>query len=86
MMDRTSEVLQKDSKLENLTGVIGRASGETVWTTEEAKKMGIDMEIIEASLNYRLRSETDSKIQKSFTAKMIAALRNAFGGHSIQQA
>jgi len=85
MMDRTAEVLQKDPKLRNLTGLIGRASGETVWAIEEAKKLGIDLRIIEASLNYRLRSETDSKIQKSFTARMVAALRNAFGGHEIKK-
>jgi 6-phosphogluconate dehydrogenase len=85
MMDRTAEVLQKDPKLENLTGIIGKASGETVWTVEEAKRLGIDLEIIEASLNYRLRSETDSKIQKSFTARMISALRNAFGGHEVKK-
>ncbi|MCL4354753.1 decarboxylating 6-phosphogluconate dehydrogenase [Patescibacteria group bacterium] len=84
MMDRTEEVLQKDPKLEKLTGVIGRASGETVWTIEEAKRMRVDLEIIESSLNYRLRSETDPKIQKSFTARMVSALRNAFGGHEIK--
>src|ERR1035437_1334686 len=61
MMDRAAEVLQKDPKLENLTGFIGRASGETVWTVDEAKKLGVGMEIIEDSLNYRLRSETDPK-------------------------
>ena len=85
MMDRTEEVLQRDPKLEGLTGFIGRASGETVWAVEEAKRLGVDMEIIEASSNYRLRSETDLKIQKSFTAKMIAMLRNAFGGHEIKK-
>jgi 6-phosphogluconate dehydrogenase len=85
MMDRTAEVLQKDPKLENLTGFIGRASGETIWTVDEAKRLGVDMEIIQASLNYRLRSETDPKIQKSFTARMIAMLRNAFGGHEIKK-
>jgi 6-phosphogluconate dehydrogenase len=85
MMDRTEEVLQRDPKLEGLTGFIGRASGETVWTVEEAKRLGVYMEIIEASLNYRLRSETDPKIQKSFTARMIAMLRNAFGGHEIKK-
>jgi 6-phosphogluconate dehydrogenase len=84
MMDRAEEVLEKDPKLQKLTGLIGRASGETVWAIEEARKENIPMEIIEASLNYRLRSETDSKIQKSFTARMIAILRNAFGGHEVK--
>jgi 6-phosphogluconate dehydrogenase len=85
MMDRTEEVLKQDLKLKKLTGFIGRASGETVWTIEEAKRLGINLEIIEASLNYRLRSETDLKIQKSFTARMIAVLRNAFGGHEVKK-
>jgi 6-phosphogluconate dehydrogenase len=85
MMDRTAEVLQKDPKLGKLTGFIGRASGETAWAIDEAKKENVQMEIIEASLNYRLRSEIDPKIQKSFTARMVAALRNAFGGHEIKK-
>jgi 6-phosphogluconate dehydrogenase len=85
MMDRTQEVLDQDPKLKKLTGVIGRASGETIWTIEEAKKMGIKLEIIEASLKYRFRSETDLTIQKSFTARMVSALRNAFGGHEIKK-
>jgi len=85
MMDRAEEVLGKDPKLKKVTGFIGRASGETVWAIEEAKKMGIEMKIIKASLDYRLRSETDLKIQKSFTARMIAMLRNAFGGHEIKR-
>jgi 6-phosphogluconate dehydrogenase len=84
MMDRAQEVLEKDPKLQKLTGFIGRASGETVWAIEEAKKEKVQMEIIEASLDYRLRSETDPKIQKSFTARMIAMLRNAFGGHEVK--
>jgi 6-phosphogluconate dehydrogenase len=86
MMDRAREVLEKDPKLQTLTGSIGRASGETVWTIEEAKKMGVNLEIIEASLNYRLRSEADLKIQESFTARMVAALRNVFGGHEVKKA
>ena len=85
MMDRTQEVLKQDPKLKKLTGFIGRASGETVWAIKEAKKMGLKLEIIEASLNYRLRSETDLKIQKSFAARMVAALRNAFGGHEVKK-
>jgi len=55
------------------------------WTVEEAKKEGVQAEIIESSLNYRTRSQTDAKIQNSFTAKMINALRNAFGGHEIKK-
>lgn len=83
MMDRTIEVLEKDPKLEAIEGVIGKASGETTWTVEEAKKKDLPIEIIERSLEIRNESETDSKIQKSFAARMVAALRAAFGGHAI---
>lgn len=84
MMDRAVEVLEQDPNLENLTGKID-ATGEALWTVETAKKLGIPVEIIEASLNYRTRSQTDPKIQKSYTARMVAALRNAFGAHAIHK-
>lgn len=85
MMDRAEEVLKEDPRLEQLTGVICSASGETVWTVEEARRLGVDTEIIEKSLNYRKKSETDLKIQQSFTARMVSALRKAFGGHEVKK-
>lgn len=84
MMDRAVEVLEQDPHLESLTGVID-ATGEAHWTVEAAKKLGIPVEIIEASLEYRKRSQTDKNIQKSYTAKMVAALRHAFGAHKTHK-
>lgn len=85
MMDRTVEVLEKDPRLSHIAGIIGKASGETIWTVEEAKKQELPIENIEQALEFRNRSETDEKIQQSFAARMVAALRNAFGGHAITQ-
>ncbi len=85
MMDRTVEVLENDPHLKELTGVVD-ATGEAQWTVETAKKLKIPVEIIEASLEYRRRSKTDKKIQRSYTAKMVAALRHAFGAHGIKKA
>jgi len=85
MMDRTIEALEADPKLEAIEGIIGKASGETIWTVEEAKKKDLPIEIIERSLEIRNESETDPKIQKSFAARMVAALRNAFGGHEVKK-
>ncbi|MEK7559313.1 MAG: NADP-dependent phosphogluconate dehydrogenase [Patescibacteria group bacterium] len=85
MMERTIEVLEKDPKLSGLTGIIGKATGETIWATEEAEKKGLLFDIIKRSLEIRNESEKDPKIQKSFAARMVAALRNAFGGHPIRQ-
>ena len=84
MMDRAVDVLKEDPHLEGLTGVVD-ATGEAEWTVETAKKLGIPVEIIEASLNYRKRSQTDKKIQESYTARMIAALRVVFGAHGIHK-
>lgn len=81
MMARTIEVLEKDPTLATLEGIIGKASGETIWAVEEAKNKDIPFEIIERSLEVRNNSETDPKIQQSIAAKIVAGQRVAFGGH-----
>lgn len=85
MLDRTVDALFKDPNLSDIAGIIGSASGETVWTIEEAKKQGTPIKIIEDSVEFRKQSETDEKIQKSFAAKLVAALRREFGGHEVQK-
>lgn len=84
MLDRVVDALSKDPKLLNVTGYI-EESGEARWTVEQAKEEGVEVEIIERSLEYRRRSQKDPKIQKSFTAKLVAALRQAFGGHPVKK-
>ncbi|MDO8583079.1 MAG: decarboxylating 6-phosphogluconate dehydrogenase [bacterium] len=84
MLDRTLEALENDPKLEKIVGIIAE-SGEAKWTVEQAKEEQVDVEIIERSLEFRRRSQTDEKIQKSFSARMVAALRNAFGGHEVKK-
>ncbi len=84
MLDRAKDALEKNNKLDDIVGSID-ASGEALWTIEEAKKEQVDVEIIERSLEYRKRSKTDKKIQNSFTARMVAALRREFGGHSVKE-
>jgi len=84
MLDRTVEVLSNSSILSSIEGKVAE-SGEAKWTVETAKEEGVDVEIIARSLEFRRRSQKDTKIQKSFSAKMVAALRNAFGGHSVSK-
>ncbi len=86
MLDRAADALSKDPNLSKSSGVIGMASEEGKWTVDQAKEENVPVEIIERSLDYRKRSQDDPKIQNSFTAKMISALRNAFGGHPVSQA
>ncbi|MDO8620690.1 MAG: decarboxylating 6-phosphogluconate dehydrogenase [Candidatus Levybacteria bacterium] len=84
MLDRTVEVFAKDPTLSDIQGIIAE-SGEARWTIDQAKEEGVRVEIIERSLDYRKRSQRDKKIQNSFTAKLVAALRNAFGGHKVKK-
>lgn len=85
MLDRTVEVLEQDPKLDSIQGIIGSASGEAVWTVEEAKKDNLPVESIEQAIDFRKRSETDKSVQESFAAKMVGALRIAFGGHPVKK-
>jgi 6-phosphogluconate dehydrogenase len=84
MLDRVVEALENDPRLEQIEGVIGSASKETVWTIEEAKKNNLPIESIEQANDFRLKSESDKDIQRSFAAHMVGALRIAFGGHPVK--
>jgi 6-phosphogluconate dehydrogenase len=84
MLDRAVDALAQDPKLKNMAGSVAE-SGEARWTIKEAKKEKVQVQIIENSLDYRLRSQKDKKLQSSFTAKMLNGLRNAFGGHEVKK-
>ncbi len=84
LVDRLSEMLDKDPQLESFKGQIAR-SGEGDWAIEAARKEGLVIEVIDDSVAYREKSETDEKIQNSMTARVINALRQAFGGHQIKK-
>lgn len=85
MMDRTAEVLERDPELSEQTGVIGSASGEALWTVNEAERAGVPAESIAQSIDFRKRSATDPEVSGSDAAKMVAALRAEFGGHNQEQ-
>jgi 6-phosphogluconate dehydrogenase len=84
MLDRTVEALAPDPTLSTIVGVVA-ASGEAQWTVDQAKKEGVPVDFIEKALAYRVSSQSDPSIQQSYTAKLIAALRNAFGGHEVKR-
>ena len=84
MLDRAVEVFERSPDLDDIIGTITE-SGEAQWTIQQAREEGVEVDIINRSLEYRKKSQTDKKIQDSFTAKFVAALRNAFGGHEVQR-
>jgi 6-phosphogluconate dehydrogenase len=70
---------EKDPKLSALKGFVAD-SGEGRWTVAEAIEEDVPAPVITLSLLMRLRSRQDD----SFGAKVIAALRNEFGGHAVK--
>ncbi|HEY3112135.1 MAG TPA: decarboxylating 6-phosphogluconate dehydrogenase [Gemmatimonadaceae bacterium] len=71
---------EKDGELGDLRGYV-EDSGEGRWTVQEAIDLDVPAPVITLSLLTRLRSrQTDS-----FSAKVIAALRNEFGGHAVKK-
>jgi len=73
------EIFTNDKGLNDVDGVVAE-SGETRWSLEVAKDLGITLPAIDASFEVRLRSQQG---QTSYATKFLAALRNKFGGHII---
>jgi 6-phosphogluconate dehydrogenase len=71
----------KDPDLESIRGYV-EDSGEGRWTVAEAVEGSVPAPVITLSLLERFRSRQD----ESFSAKVIAALRNEFGGHAVKKA
>ncbi len=68
---------------ENLADVSGtvRHTGEGEWTVKTAKEMKLKAKIIEDALNFRKQSEK----KPDYTGKLLSALREQFGGHSVKK-
>jgi 6-phosphogluconate dehydrogenase len=74
------DAFEKDSDLADLKGFVAD-SGEGRWTVQEAIDLDVPAPVITLSLLMRLRSRQPD----SFGGKVIAALRNEFGGHAVQK-
>jgi 6-phosphogluconate dehydrogenase len=69
----------KDADLNKVKGWVAD-SGEGRWTVQEAIDLDVPAPLITLSLLTRFRSRQD----ESFSAKVLAALRNEFGGHAVK--
>jgi 6-phosphogluconate dehydrogenase len=78
LMEIAQEQFSKSPHLEEYRGVVA-ASGEAKWTVETALEMNIPVPTIATSLFVRNYSQEED----SFSAKVVSALRNGFGGHDI---
>jgi 6-phosphogluconate dehydrogenase len=69
----------EDPKLANIRGYVDD-TGEGRWTVEAAIDQSVPAPVITLSLLQRFASRQD----ESFSAKVVAALRNQFGGHAVK--
>lgn len=80
LIELAQEGFSKDPKLESHSGVIN-ANGECKWTVEEALRLDVPVPVISDSLFVRNTSKID--INDNFSNKVVAQLRNGFGGHDL---
>lgn len=78
--DLTRQALHENPFMEGIDGVVAE-SGEARWTLETADDLGIPLPSIQASFDVRLASQEG---ETTFATKLLAAMRNKFGGHDIQ--
>ena len=78
LIELAEEAFRKDSKLNNIEGIVG--GGETgEWAVKTAKEFNVDVSTIRLALNERKKSKKHPR----FAGKVVAALRNEFGGHEV---
>ena len=80
MNELAVRAFQKDASLAEIRGWVAD-SGEGRWTVQEAIDLDVPAPVITLSLLTRFRSRQPD----SFSAKVIAALRNEFGGHAVKK-
>ncbi|QQG37699.1 MAG: decarboxylating 6-phosphogluconate dehydrogenase [Candidatus Kaiserbacteria bacterium] len=71
---------QHGQDLAEVSGSVGH-TGEGEWTAKTAKEMGIEAKVIEESFAFRVQSAK----KPSFVGKILSALREQFGGHSVKK-
>jgi 6-phosphogluconate dehydrogenase len=77
----TRDALKENPELKGIDGFVAE-SGEARWALETAKDFKIDTPAMQASFDVRLASQ---KGEVNFATKLLAAMRNAFGGHKINK-
>jgi len=79
LLDLTSSALEEDQNLTHIKGWVAD-SGEGRWTIGEAIDLDVPASVITLALFKRFASRQD----ESYAAKLLAAMRNKFGGHAIE--
>jgi 6-phosphogluconate dehydrogenase len=80
LLELIGNALNNDPKLENLKPWVAD-SGEARWTVDAALEFSVPAHVITSSLFTRFASRQED----SFSLKLVAAMRNQFGGHEVKQ-
>jgi 6-phosphogluconate dehydrogenase len=80
LLELLERALKEDPEMEDLEAFV-QDSGEGRWTVHAAIELGIPVPVITQSLFSRFQSRDPD----SFGFKLLAALRNQFGGHAVKK-
>ncbi len=81
LLELAERAFAEESRLDSIKGYV-EDSGEGRWTVQEA----IDLDVPAPVLTLSLQARFGSRQEESFSAKVIAALRQQFGGHAVKKA
>jgi 6-phosphogluconate dehydrogenase len=81
LLDLTVDELDKDPRLDELSSYVDD-SGEGRWTVDASVELAVPAPVITAALQMRFRSRQDNPLG----GKILAAMRNGFGGHAVKKA
>jgi 6-phosphogluconate dehydrogenase len=79
LLELAERAFERDPQLDQLRGWVDD-SGEGRWTFEEAMQLSVPAPVLAQSLIARYQS----RLPDGFGNKVIAALRNEFGGHAVK--
>ena len=79
LLELTSRALVENPVMEGIQSYV-EDSGEGRWTVQESVDLGVPLPVITASLQARFRSRQD----QPFAGKLLAAMRQQFGGHTVK--
>ncbi|MDA0232084.1 MAG: decarboxylating 6-phosphogluconate dehydrogenase [Chloroflexi bacterium] len=80
LLDLTADEFADDPGLERLTSYV-EDSGEGRWTVDASVELAVPAPVITLALQMRFRSRQDNPLG----GRALAAMRNAFGGHSVRK-
>ena len=80
LLDLTADTLAKDQVLADIAPVVAD-SGEGLWTAQTALALNIPAPVITLALQMRWASQG----RDDYAAKLLAMMRNQFGGHAVQK-